>query len=353
MENNSVDNYECMELLGEGMFGKTYMGFDKKNNRQVVIKKMANSAGLRLNLLNTFASPYTIKYYDRVLYNNELWLVMEYCPMGSLALVSKSGPIMTDATLAEIAAACLLGLSTLNENGMFHGDIKPSNLFVKGNGAIRLGDFCLSPLMGKSGLKKETAMYMAPEVFRDEAVMKSDVWSLGVTLMTLATGRNSYEGPNAYWIMNQVCTADVPTLSSLTWSPEFVDFVNKCLVKDVNERWSVNQLLDHPFVRESVERMRNGECSTVLKKLSEELKKASPCKPYPRSFFFLKNGERGLEVEEGIKIMNQNEVQGVSEEQNVIANTHTHQLVKVKLDWVRNYKELDLGDGKKWKGLLG
>ena len=56
------------------MFGKTYMGFDKKNNRQVVIKKMANSAGLRLNLLNTFASPYTLKYYDSVLYNNELWV---------------------------------------------------------------------------------------------------------------------------------------------------------------------------------------------------------------------------------------------------------------------------------------
>ena len=99
--------------------------------------------------------------------------------------------------------------------------------------------------------------------------------------------------------------------------------------------------------------MRNGECSTVLKKLSEELKKASPCKPYPRSFFFLKNGEHGLEVEEGIKIMNQNEVQGVSKEQNVIANTHTHQLVKVNdldLGEVEHYKELDLGDGKKWKG---
>ena len=55
---------------------------------------------------------------------------------------------------------------------------------MKGNGAIRLGDFSLSPLMEKSCLKKETAMYMAPEVFRDEAVMKSDVWSLGVTQMS-------------------------------------------------------------------------------------------------------------------------------------------------------------------------
>ena len=49
---------------------------------------------------------------------------MEYCPMGSLAVVSKSGPIMTDATLAEIAAACLLGINALNENGMFHGVVE-------------------------------------------------------------------------------------------------------------------------------------------------------------------------------------------------------------------------------------
>ena len=58
------------------MFGKTYMGFDKKNNRQVVIKKMANSAGLRLNLQKTVATPYTLKYYDSVLFNNELWVAV-------------------------------------------------------------------------------------------------------------------------------------------------------------------------------------------------------------------------------------------------------------------------------------
>ncbi len=58
------------------MFGKTYMGFDEKNNRQVVIKKMANSAGLRLNLQKTVATPYTLKYYDSVLFNNELWVAV-------------------------------------------------------------------------------------------------------------------------------------------------------------------------------------------------------------------------------------------------------------------------------------
>ena len=49
---------------------------------------------------------------------------MEYCPMGSLALVSKNELKMKEPTLAEIAAACLLGLNALNENGMFHGVVE-------------------------------------------------------------------------------------------------------------------------------------------------------------------------------------------------------------------------------------
>ena len=49
---------------------------------------------------------------------------MEYCPIGSLALVSENGPNMKDATLAEIAASCLLGINALNENGMLHGVVE-------------------------------------------------------------------------------------------------------------------------------------------------------------------------------------------------------------------------------------
>lgn len=50
--------------------------------------------------------------------------MVEYCPIGSLDLVSKDGMKWKDATLAEIAAACLLGLNALNENGMFHGVVE-------------------------------------------------------------------------------------------------------------------------------------------------------------------------------------------------------------------------------------
>ena len=68
----------------------------------------------------------------------------------------------------------------------------------------KLGDFGLAVQLEHSCSKRTTVcgtvLYMAPEVFDDGAVLKSDVWSLGVTLMTLAIGKNPYEGPNVFWV---------------------------------------------------------------------------------------------------------------------------------------------------------
>ena len=89
-----------------------------------------------------------------------------------------------------------------------------------------------------------SSWYTAPEVYVGRTVLKSDVWSLGITLIELAEGKNPYRLYTALQVMRLVCDGQPPSLSSSEWSAEFVDFVSKCLVKDVKERWSVEQLME-------------------------------------------------------------------------------------------------------------
>ena len=84
---------------------------------------------------------------------------------------------------------------------------------------------------------------MAPEVYEEEACLKSDVWALGISIIEMAEGRNPYAGMTSVKIMNQVVSKPPPSLTSSEWSSDLVDFVKCCLVKDVKERSSVDDLL--------------------------------------------------------------------------------------------------------------
>lgn len=113
---------------------------------------------------------------------------------------------------------------------------------------IKLGDFGLAVQLEHSCSKRSTqcgtSWYMAPEVYDKRTELKSDVWSLGITLIELAEGQNPYAECTALRVMRLVCDGQPPSLSSSKWSAAFVDFVNKCLVKDMKERWGVKQLME-------------------------------------------------------------------------------------------------------------
>ena len=84
---------------------------------------------------------------------------------------------------------------------------------------------------------------MAPEALKRKEGPKSDVWSLGISLMELAEGKNPYDGKNPFTIMKEVCAGSPPTLSSSQWSTDFVDFLKQCLVREASQRPSVERLL--------------------------------------------------------------------------------------------------------------
>ena len=112
---------------------------------------------------------------------------------------------------------------------------------------IKLGDFGLAVQLEHSCSKRNTlcgtSWYVAPEVYEEEACLKSDVWSLGISVIEMAEGRNPFAGMTSAKIMNLVLNKSSPSLSSSGWSSDLVDFVSACLVKDVSERSSVDDLL--------------------------------------------------------------------------------------------------------------
>ena len=112
---------------------------------------------------------------------------------------------------------------------------------------IKLGDFGLAVQLEHSCSRKQTLVgtwyYTAPEVYEGQTCLKSDVWSLGMSLIELAEGKHPFDGCNSAMVMKRVLSDDPPALSSSVWSADCVDFVSKCLLK-VNERWSVSELMN-------------------------------------------------------------------------------------------------------------
>ena len=111
-----------------------------------------------------------------------------------------------------------------------------------------MGDFGFAAQLNHScsvrSTRCGTSWYMAPEVYEGKTELKSDVWSLGITLIELAEGKNPFDECSLFDVMKRVCYGECPKLSSSRWSSAFADFVSKCLIRDTKERWSVKQLLD-------------------------------------------------------------------------------------------------------------
>ena len=112
---------------------------------------------------------------------------------------------------------------------------------------MKLSDFVLSKQCNAGdfddGSMYDALLHQAPEVFKDGIELKSDVWSLGMSMIEMVGSRNPYVGLTSTGFKKELLNKRPPSLSSSGWSDDLVDFVKRCLVKDVNERASVDDLL--------------------------------------------------------------------------------------------------------------
>jgi mitogen-activated protein kinase kinase 7 len=134
--------------------------------------------------------------------------------------------------------------------------VKPSNILIDEHGHIKLCDFGISGRLVDSKAKTRgagCAAYMSPERIdpkKPEYDIRADVWSLGITLVELATGAYPYKDCKTdFEVLTKVLDSDPPSLpDNQGFSEEFKDFVKCCLTKDYKQRPKYNQLLEHPFL---------------------------------------------------------------------------------------------------------
>ncbi|RZF46720.1 hypothetical protein LSTR_LSTR002583 [Laodelphax striatellus] len=204
--------------------------------------------------------PHTVQFYGALFREGDVWICMEVMDTSLdkfYTRVYKHKRSIPEKILANITLAVVSALHYLHSQlKVIHRDVKPSNILVNRKGEVKMCDFGISGYLVDSVAKTIDAgckPYMAPERIDptgnpSQYDIRSDVWSLGISLVELATGEFPYNTwGTPFEQLKQVVKDDPPRLPAGHFSPHFDDFIGLCLQKRVDSRPNYTSLLEHPF----------------------------------------------------------------------------------------------------------
>jgi len=253
-------HYGDKSKIGKGGFGEVFIAKRKSTGQQVAIKILRKSfddffreLAREISLLKSCHHPNIVNFIESYVWQNQIWIVMEYCSGGSLHQLCEH-TIMGEDHISYIACNILHGLAYLHSSRHIHRDIKADNILLNMDGSIKLADLGIaaelddedSQAIGLCGSK----YWMAPEMIKHLPYdYKVDIWGFGCLIIELAEGRHPYYGQHSMGAMFQTATKGaLPLESPEKWSRMFKDFMENCFQMDPNVRPSAEILLKHPFI---------------------------------------------------------------------------------------------------------
>ncbi|XP_033125405.1 serine/threonine-protein kinase 10-like isoform X2 [Anneissia japonica] len=259
--------WEIVGECGDGAFGKVYKATNKTTGITAAAKVIdlnkeedLDEFMVEIDILMACKHENVVDLIETYLYNNKLWMLLEFCGGGALddiMLELEKG--LTEPQIKAICKEVLEALSFLHDNKVIHRDLKAGNILLTIDGKVKLADFGVSAKNDKTRQKRDTFIgtpyWMAPEVimcetFKDNPYdYKSDIWSLGITLIELAQMEPPFHDLHPMRVLVKIPRADPPILIAPSrWSSGFSKFIAECLQKKPELRPSAAELLKHPWI---------------------------------------------------------------------------------------------------------
>ncbi|KAG6519964.1 mitogen-activated protein kinase kinase 9-like [Zingiber officinale] len=286
-----LSDFEKLRVLGHGNGGTVYRVRHRRSAAVYALKVVHADPSLRrqayreIDILRRATDSDHVVCIHSVVHTptGDVALLLEHMDGGSLdALLRRRGSRpFPESALASIARQALLGLAELHSRQIVHRDIKPANLLVNSAGVIKIADFGVGKVLRRSldpcDSYVGTCAYMSPERFDpashggDYDPYAADVWSLGLAVLELHRGHFPLlpEGAQPDWaaLMVAICLGEtIGAVAEGAASCEFRGFIECCLQKESGKRWSVAELLGHPFVA----RADRAESEQALRELVRE-----------------------------------------------------------------------------------
>jgi serine/threonine protein kinase/Tfp pilus assembly protein PilF len=256
----TISHYKILEKLGEGGMGIVYKAHDAELNRIVALKFLPHyltsdslekerfyheaRAASALNHPNITTIHEVKEFENPATAGKQLYIAMEYVEGKTLKVLIEH-EILPIKKVLDIAIQVCDGLAAAHEKGIVHRDIKSENIMLTPKGQAKIMDFGLAKVKGSTKLTKEgstlgTAAYMSPEQAQGEEVdYRSDIFSFGVVLYELLTGKLPFRGEHHAALMYSIINEEPPPIARFNEkvTPEIERIVSRALAKDKEDRY--------------------------------------------------------------------------------------------------------------------
>ena len=295
-EAKPLAGYTIKRAIERGGFGEVYYALSD-SGKEVALKLLQRNQEIELRGVSqclNLKHPNLVTIFDiRTDAEGDQWVVMEYIAGDSLERELEQNP--RGLCLPEVEAwlnGTAAGVAFLHDRGLMHRDLKPANLFRE-NGIVRVGDVGLSKFIASSRRDAQTqnvgtVHYMAPEVARGQYGVELDVYSLGVILFEMLTGRPPFDGESAGEILMKHLT-EPPDLATIT--PELRPVLARVLEKDPARRTPGPRQLALEF-QQALRGVQSFSCGARPAPSSQILETQIPS-PAANSTAINENGRRG------------------------------------------------------------